>query len=88
LGAAAPDVRFSSALLKLTSAVVQVSDDPATRITAGTLTGRLPGERELAKECYRVSYDTMRHAMSVLRELGLIRTVHGRGTLAVNPGKP
>jgi DNA-binding transcriptional MocR family regulator len=29
---------------------------------------------------YEVSYGTIRHAMKVLRERGLIRTVHGRGT--------
>ena len=66
-------------------AYLQVSDDLAKRITSGKLAGRLPGERELAEEYYGVSYGTIRHAMSVLRELGLIRTVHGRGTFAVKP---
>ena len=40
---------------------------------------RLPPERELAGD-YGVSYDTIRRAAEVLRERGLIRTVHGKGT--------
>ena len=66
-------------------AYLQVADDLAKRITSGSLTGRLPGERELAEEYYQVTSGTVRHAMSVLRDLRLIRTVHGRGTFAVQP---
>jgi hypothetical protein len=36
-------------------------------------------ERELAQEC-RVAYGTIRRAAVLLRERGLIITVHGRGT--------
>ena len=59
----------------------RVADDIAARIASGELASgtRLRAERELA-EHYEVSYGTMRHAMALLRERGLIRTVHGRGT--------
>ena len=40
---------------------------------------RLPPERELARDC-GVAYDTVRRAAALLRERGLIVTVHGRGT--------
>jgi DNA-binding transcriptional MocR family regulator len=40
---------------------------------------RLPPERELARDC-GVAYDTVRRAAVLLRERGLIVTVHGRGT--------
>jgi DNA-binding GntR family transcriptional regulator len=36
-------------------------------------------ERDLA-EYYGVAYATVRRAMQVLRERGLIETIHGRGT--------
>ena len=40
---------------------------------------KLPSERHLAEE-FGVSYITMRHAMAILRERGLIVSIHGRGT--------
>jgi DNA-binding GntR family transcriptional regulator len=43
------------------------------------LTARLRSERDLA-EHYEVSYGTIRRAMEVLRERGLIATIHGRET--------
>ncbi len=47
---------------------------------------RLPAERDLAAE-YGVAYDTIRRATALLRERGLIQTVHGRGTfVAAVPG--
>jgi len=58
---------------------VQVADDVARRIGAGEITLKLPAERALAEE-YQVAYTTVRHAMQVLRERGLIVTIHGRGT--------
>jgi DNA-binding GntR family transcriptional regulator len=60
---------------------VQVADHIAARIEAGELEQgrRLPPERDLAKE-YGVAYNTVRRAMDVLRERGLIVTMHGRGT--------
>lgn len=62
-------------------AYLQVADDIAARIASGELSKgtRLRAERELA-EHYEVSYGTLRHAMAVLRERGLISTIHGRGT--------
>jgi GntR family transcriptional regulator len=62
-------------------AYMRVANDIAARIASGELASgaRLRAERELA-EHYEVAYGTIRHAMAVLRERGLIRTVHGRGT--------
>ncbi len=60
-------------------AYVQVASDVARRIKAGEITRKLPAERALADE-YGVAYVTVRHAMQVLREQGLIVTIHGRGT--------
>jgi len=62
-------------------AYVRVADDIAARIASGELKpgARLRSERDLA-EYYGVAYGTVRHAMKVLRERGLIATVHGRGT--------
>ena len=52
-----------------------------SRIKSGELKpgSRLPPERELARDC-GVAYDTVRRAAVLLRERGLIITVHGRGT--------
>jgi DNA-binding GntR family transcriptional regulator len=67
---------------------VQVADDLAARIRSGKLSGRLPAERQLAEE-YGVSYGSVRRAMALLRELKLIRSVHGRGTFATpETGRP
>lgn len=59
----------------------RVADDIATRIVSGELApgARLRSERDLA-EFYQVSYGTVRRAMEVLRNRGLITTIHGRGT--------
>ncbi|MFD3533543.1 GntR family transcriptional regulator [Streptomyces sp. NPDC058664] len=65
---------------------VAVADHIAARITAGELSpgARLPAERDLAEE-YGVAYLTVRRAARVLRERGLILTVHGKGTFVVDP---
>ena len=60
-------------------AYVQVANNIAVRINAGEITHRLPSERDLADE-YGVAYQTVRHAMKLLRERGLIITRQGRGT--------
>jgi DNA-binding GntR family transcriptional regulator len=60
-------------------AYVQVANNIAVRIKAGEITHRLPSERDLAEE-YGVAYQTVRHAMKLLRERGLIITRQGRGT--------
>ena len=60
---------------------VRVADWIESRIKSGELRSgfRLPPERELAQET-GVAYDTIRRAAVLLRERGLIVTVHGRGT--------
>lgn len=63
----------------------QLAEILESKIRSGELSGRLPGEREMA-EIYGVSYGSVRHAMKLLREAELIRTIHGRGTFAVPPG--
>jgi len=59
----------------------QVAEHIAARIGAGELApgAKLPPERELASE-YGVAYNTMRSAMQLLRDRGLIVTMQGRGT--------
>ena len=60
---------------------VRVADDIAGRIASGELASgtRLRAERDLATH-YGVAYGTVRRAMELLRERGLIVTIHGRGT--------
>ena len=62
-------------------AYLRVADDIEARISSGELAPgtRLRAEKELA-EHYEVAYGTVRKAMKVLRERGLITTIHGRGT--------
>jgi GntR family transcriptional regulator len=62
-------------------AYMQIADDIAARITSGELRpgARLLSERALA-DYYGRSYQTVRRATEVLRERGLITTIHGRGT--------
>jgi DNA-binding GntR family transcriptional regulator len=63
------------------TAYMRVVDDIAARIASGELTPgvRLRSERDLAGH-YGVAYGTIRRAAEVLRERGLIETIHGRGT--------
>jgi DNA-binding GntR family transcriptional regulator len=60
---------------------LQVANHLAARIDSGEFAPgtRLPAERDLAAY-YGVAYDTVRRATAVLRDRGLIVTVHGRGT--------
>jgi DNA-binding GntR family transcriptional regulator len=69
---------FQADPLKL--AYVQVADHIATRIEAGEFPPetRLPPERDLADE-YKVAYNTLRRAMDVLRDRGLVITLRGHG---------
>jgi DNA-binding GntR family transcriptional regulator len=62
-------------------AYMRVANDIAGRIASGELAkgARIRSERDLA-EYYGVSYGTVRRAMEVLRERGLVETIHGRGT--------
>ena len=59
--------------------VAQLGASSSTGDTEGEITRKLPSERSFAEE-YGVAYTTVRHAMALLRERGLIVTVHGRGT--------
>ena len=63
---------------------VQVATDLADRIDKGEFPrgGRLPSETELA-EHYGVAKMTVRRALDVLRDRGIIRTLHGRGSVVV-----
>ena len=63
----------------------QVADAIAARITAGRYPVKLPSERDLADE-FGVSYMTVRRATAILRERGLIVSVHGRGTFVAPQG--
>jgi GntR family transcriptional regulator len=65
-------------------AYVQVADDLQRRIAEGEISKKLPSERSIAEE-YEVAYTTVRHATAVLRERGVIVTVHGRGTFVRRP---
>jgi GntR family transcriptional regulator len=69
-------------------AYVQIADDIANRIASGELRpgARLLSERGLA-EYYGRSYQTVRRAMEVLRDRGLITTIHGRGTFVIDGAK-
>lgn len=67
-------------------AYLQVADDVQRRIAEREIPAKLPSERSFAEE-YQVAYTTVRHAMAVLRERGIIITVHGRGTY-VRPREP
>lgn len=65
---------------------VQVADDIAAKISRGEyhIGQRLPSETELA-ESYGVAKMTIRRALEVLRSRGLVRTLHGRGSVVVGP---
>jgi len=60
-------------------AYLQVADAIAARIETGRCPVKLPSERALAEE-FGVSCITARHATAILRERGLIVSIHGRGT--------
>ena len=64
-----------------TPVYVRVADWIESRIKSGEFKSgaRLPPEREIAHDT-GVAYDTVRRAAVLLRERGLIVTVHGRGT--------
>jgi len=61
-------------------AYAQIADHVAARIADGELAPgtRLPPERDLAEE-YGVAYNTLRQAIDVLRERGLVVTLRGHG---------
>jgi GntR family transcriptional regulator len=55
------------------------------RIESGDLTGKLPAEKRLADE-YEVAHGTVRKALDVLRDEGLVRTEPGWGSSVVERG--
>ncbi|MDT0304853.1 winged helix-turn-helix domain-containing protein [Streptomonospora wellingtoniae] len=66
-----------------------LADHVVARVVAGDLVpgARLPAERDLAEE-YGVAYMTVRRAMQVLRERGVVVTVHGKGTFIAQDALP
>lgn len=68
-------------------AYVQVADILTAVIHAGQITGRLPAEPELAR-ALRTSHSTLRRGIGLLRQRGLVVTVHGRGNFAARPAPP
>jgi DNA-binding GntR family transcriptional regulator len=69
--------------LSIRHAYQQVADAITERIAAGHYPCKLPSERDLAWE-FEVSYITVRHATAILRERGLIVSIHGRGTFVAS----
>ena len=66
---------------------IRVAEALAARIAAGTIPpgSRLPPEKALADE-FGVAYGTVRRAMDVLREQGLVVTLWGKGTFTRGKG--
>ncbi len=56
------------------------------KIKSGELSGRLPAEQELAKQC-NVSPVTAAKALNLLRDQGVVKRISGRGTFVVKPEK-
>lgn len=54
------------------------------QIANGTLRGRLPSETDLAAQT-GVSKNTLRKALALLRDEGLIETFHGYGSHVLRP---
>jgi GntR family transcriptional regulator len=55
-----------------------------SQIERGEITTRLPGEKTLQQE-YGLALATVRKAVKVLRDEGLVRTVPGWGTYVIPP---
>jgi len=69
-------------------AYMRVAEDIAGRIESGELApgSRLRSERDLAVH-YEVAFHTVRRAMQVLRDRGLVLSIHGRGTYVTERDK-
>ena len=72
--------RYASVVLEYE----RVVKDITAKVEDGRLSrgDKLAGEKDLAEE-YGVSYTTIRRAMEVLRERGLVESVWGRGTFII-----
>jgi GntR family transcriptional regulator len=64
---------------------MQLAAELRRRIEAGEITARLPGEKALQQE-YGLALATVRKAVKVLRDEGLVRTVPGWGTYVTERG--
>ncbi len=62
----------------------QVAAVLRARIERGEITSRLPGERPLAAE-FGVAVATIRKAISLLRDEGIVRTEPAWGTFVIPP---
>jgi DNA-binding GntR family transcriptional regulator len=72
------------------SRYVQIADAIAARIDSGELRPNraIPSEKELVAE-FGVARNTVRHAVAVLRDRGLVFTVAHRGTFVTDrPASP
>ena len=65
---------------------VSIADDLQKQIESGTVNhgDRLPSQHEMAKQ-YGVSLTTLRAAVDLLEQRGLVRSAHGLGTFAQSP---
>jgi DNA-binding GntR family transcriptional regulator len=63
----------------------QVAGVMREEIAAGGLTGRIPAEYDLADTVFSVSRTTLRRAVAMLVEEGLLTVQLGRGTFVVKP---
>ena len=61
---------------------VQLAAILRARIASGEITARLPGERALQQE-FDLAPVTIRKAVRLLRDEGLVRTVPGMGTWVI-----
>lgn len=66
---------------------VSVADDLKRQIESGEVQNgeKLPSQHEMAKQ-YGVSLTTLRSAVDLLEQRGLVRSAHGLGTFARAPG--
>lgn len=67
---------------------LRVADAIEAQIRSGELPpgSRLPSEKDLAFE-HGTAVTTVRHALDVLRERGLIETAWGKGSFVSGPGE-
>jgi GntR family transcriptional regulator len=79
------DTEIDRASLK--HAYLQVADAITARIEDSFYPVKLPSEFALAEE-FGVSYTTIRRATEVLRERGLVASIHGRGTFVAPDHRP
>ncbi|MEW2383401.1 winged helix-turn-helix domain-containing protein [Micromonospora sp. NPDC047707] len=64
----------------------RIVDDIVARITSGELSpgDKLPSSREL-QEQYKTSHMTVRTAVTILRDRGLVESVSGVGVFVAHP---